>query len=262
MDYGYIIAIPAASSALQDIIPKESLEPGLRVIYKSFQNIVEDFAKRMLSAAENRRVCDALILASQGIHKRRKNEIPRTDGFFDKDFSGRSRAQEILENVLLKCQREPEEKKIPYISNAYINIVFEPEVSADLGHKIIKSAEQLTYQQLCILSMVGRRENDESIRDFQHEPSLEQSKLLHDCFELSMNGYIQITRSMTFSGQLLRYVNINPNTIYIENIGLALFKLMDLQDIPDDDIIPIAKLLHWEKKILPESGVGSWNPEI
>lgn len=264
MDYGYIVTIPAASSALQDIIPAESLESGLRVIYKSLQNIVEDFAERMLSEAENRRVCDALILASQGIHKRRKNgEVPRTDGFFDKDFSGRSRDQEILENVLLKCQREPEEKKIPYISNAYTNIVFEPEFSTDLSHKIIKSAEQLTYQQLCILSMVGRRQNtEESHRNFQDDFSLELSKLLHDCFEFVMNGYIQGGLTLTYSGQLPRYETLNTYTMHLENIGIATFKLMNLQDVPDADITPIAKLLGWKKKILPESGEVSWNPKF
>ena len=268
MDYGYVVAVPAVSSALQGIIPEESLEPGLRIIYKALQNIVEDFAERMLSEAENRRVCDALISASQGIHKRIEDkEIPRTDGFFDKDFSGRSRNQEILENVLLKCQREPEEKKIPYISNAYVNIVFEPEVSADLGHKIIKSAEQLTYQQLCILSMVGRRENsDEILRDFRSNPQLdhplELSKLLHDCFELVTNGYIQGGLTLTSSGRLPQYETLNPDSMLLENIGAAIFNLMNLGDIPDDDITPIAKLLDWEKKILSESGEVSWNPEI
>ena len=64
--------------------------------------------------------------------------------------------------MVLKIQREPEEKKARYIAKIYENSVFEQEVSADLGHKIIKSAEQLTYQQLCILSMIGRRERGEN----------------------------------------------------------------------------------------------------
>ena len=268
MDYGYILTIPAVSTALQGIIPEESLEPALRVVYKALQNVVEDFAERMLSEAENRRVCDALILASQGIHKRIENgEIPRRDGFFYKDFSGRSGDREIIENVLLKCQREPEEKKIPYISSTYVNIVFELEFSADLGHKIIKSAEQLTYQQLCIMSMVGRRENSEEVpRTFglnlQLNPPLELSKLLHDCFELVTNGYIQGGLTLTSSGQLPRYETLNPHTMYLENIGIATFKLMNLRDIPDDDIVRMAELLGWEKSTSSESGEVSWNPKV
>ncbi len=114
----------------------------------------------------------------------------REDSFFDRNDTERSNADEVLENVVLKVQREPEEKKIPYISRIYENSVFEQEVSADLGDKIIKSAEQLTYQQFCILSLVGKRENtEEFLRDFQFDFSLELSKLLHDCFELVTNGY-------------------------------------------------------------------------
>ena len=166
--------------------------------------------------------------------------------FFDKDFSDRSKDEEILENVILKCQREPEEKKIRYISNVYVNTVFEQEISADLSHKIIKSAEQLTYQQLCILSMVGRKEKGQEFpTSFEAEFSLELSKLLHDCFELHTNGYIQGGLSLTFSGQLPRYETLTPHNMHLENIGVTIFKLMNLQDIPDSDIVPIAKLLDW-----------------
>ena len=164
--------------------------------------------------------------------------------------------------MVLKIQREPEEKKARYIAKIYENSVFEQEVSADLGHKIIKSAEQLTYQQLCILSMIGRREKGENFpSNFQSEWSLELSKLLHDCFELSMNGYVQGRLSLNISGQLPRYEAFNPRSMYLENVGIVTFNLMNLQDICDDDITPIAKLLGWEKKILPESGEASWNPK-
>ena len=149
----------------------------------------------------------------------------------------------------------------------YENTAFEQEISADLSHKIIKSAEQLTYQHFCILSMVGRRENDEdALRDFQPNPQLDPplklSKLLHDCFELVTNGYIQGGLTFTFNGRLPQYETLNPNSMLLENIGRALFSLMNLQDIPDDDIVPIAELLHWEKSTLPENGEVSWNPEI
>lgn len=264
IEYGSIIGGPLASSALQGTIPEEVLEIGIPVLSNSLKNIGQECAERMLSPRENLRVGSALILAAKGIRKRlENNEFPREDGFFDRNHTERSSADEVLENVVLKVQREPEEKKIPYISRVYENSVFEQEVSADLGHKIIKSAEQLTYQQLCVLSMVGRRENtEEFLRDFQVDFSLELSKLLHDCFELVTNGYIQGGLSLTFSGQLPRYETLNPYTMHLENIGIATFNLMNLHDIPDDDIMPIAKLLDWERHILPENGKVSWNPKF
>ena len=124
MDYGYILTIPAVSTALQGIIPEESLEPALRVVYKALQNVVEDFAERMLSEAENRRVCDALILASQGIHKRIENgEIPRRDGFFYKDFSGRSGDREIRRECIIKVslQRTRRKERFPISQTPLLN---------------------------------------------------------------------------------------------------------------------------------------------
>ena len=241
---------------------------GGKILEIGFRTIADEISKRTIGPREKVRAGAAIAFALAGIHQRLENgENPRADGFFDKSDRRRSESDEVLENMVLKIQREPEEKKAPYIAKIYENSVFEPKISADLGHKIIKSAEQLTHQQLCILSMVGRRENSADIlEDFrlnpQFDPSLELSKLLHDCFELVTNGYIQGGLTLTFSGRLPQYETLNPNSMLLENIGIAIFNLMDLQDIPDDDIIPIAKLLHWEKSLSSKNGKISWNPEI
>ena len=241
---------------------------GGKALEIGFRMIADEISKRTIGPREKVRAGAAIAIALVGIHQRLENrERPRGDDFFNKSDRGRSESDEVLENMVLKIQREPEEKKAPYIAKIYENSFFESEVSVDLAHKIIKSAEQLTYQHLCILSMVGRRENKEdALGDFQLNPqldhSLELSKLLHDCFELVTNGYIQGGLTLTFSGRLPQYETLNPNSLYLENIGIALFKLMNLQDIRDDDITPIAKLLHWEKSVSPESGKVSWNPKI
>ena len=268
IEYGSIVGVPLATATLQSMVPEEVLQITIPTLANSLKNIGQEFAERMLSPRENLRVGSALILASEGIRRRLENgENRREDCFFDENDTGRSEADEVLENMVLKIQREPEEKKTPYIAKIFENTVFEQEISADLSHKIIKSAEQLTYQQLCILSMVGRRKNEEEAPgDFQLNPrldhSLELSKLLHDCFELVTNGYIQGGLTFTYNGRLPQYETLNPKSLYLERIGIALFQLMDLQDIPDDDIIPITKLLHWEKDVSSESGEVSWNPKI
>ena len=237
---------------------------GGKALEIGFKMIGNEISRRMIGPREEIRAGAAIAFALTGIHQRLENgEKPRQDDFFDKDISIRSKNEEILENAILKCQREPEEKKSRYIAKIYENSVFEQEVSADLGHKIIKSAEQLTYQQLCILSLVGQRENtEEFLRDFQFDFSLELSKPLHDCFELVTNGYMQGGLTLTHSGRLPRYETLNPYTMHLENIGIATFNLMNLHDIPDDDIAPIAKLLDWERHILPENGKVSWNPKF
>ncbi len=261
---GSAISGLAAGLLSGDPVTTIGVSVGSKLIQIGFRKIGNEILERMIGPREKIRAGAAFAFALAGIRQRlEKGEKPREDGFFDKDFSDRSKDEEILENVILKCQREPEEKKIRYISNVYVNTVFEQEISADLSHKIIKSAEQLTYQQLCILSMVGRREKgQEFLTSFEPEFSLELSKLLHDCFELVTNGYIQGGLTVTFSGRLPQYEALDSHSMFLENIGIALFQLLYLQDIPDDDIGPIAKLLHWEKKIIPDSEKVSWNPAI
>ena len=241
---------------------------GGKALEIGFRMIGNEISERMIGPREEIRIGAAISFAIKGIRERLENgESLREDGFFDKNHTRRSDCDEVLENVVLKAQREPEEKKIPYISSIYENTAFEAEISANLSHKIIKSAEQLTYQQLCILSMVGRREDDEDIlRNFQPnsqlEHPLELSTLLHDCFELVTNGYIQGGLTLTASGRLPQYEALNPNSMLLGNIGIAIFDLMSLQEILDDDIVPIAELLGWEKSTSSESGEGTWDPKV
>ena len=245
-----------------DPVTATAIGIGGKALEIGFRTIGNELLARMIGPREKVRAGAAFAFALVRIHQRLENdERPREDGFFDKDIAGRSKNEEILENAILKCQREPEEKKISYISNVFVNTIFDSEISNDLSHKIIKSAEQLTYQQLCILSMVGKREKkQEFATSFGSESSLELTKLLHDCFELVTNGYLQGGLSLTYSGQLPRYETLTPASMYLENIGITIYNLMNLHDIPDDDIAPIAKLLGWEKEIIPESKKVSWNP--
>ena len=46
-------------------------------------------------------------------------KTPAKMTFFDEKQTGRSDAEEVLEHMLLKAQREPEEKKIQYIGYLY-----------------------------------------------------------------------------------------------------------------------------------------------
>ena len=263
---GSTIAGLAAGVLSGDLITSAVLGAGGKAFEIGLRMIGNEILERMTGPREKIRAGAAIAFAVVGISKRlERGENHREDGFFDKSDTGRSSSDEMLENIILKTQREPEEKKIPYISSIYENTAFEAEISADLSHKIIKSAEQLTYQHLCILSMVGsQKDQDEIFRDSQPilNPSLEQSILLHDCFELSTMGYIQGGLVLTFSGQPPRYEDLRPQSMRLEKIGTAVHKLMNLQDIPENAIAPIAKLLRWEKKILPQSGETMWNPKI
>ena len=61
--------------------------------------------------------------------------------------------KKLLRAYLLKCQREPEEKKIKYMGHFFSNVSFHPEISAYMAHQLCKHAEQMTYRQFCLLKL-------------------------------------------------------------------------------------------------------------
>lgn len=210
--------------------------------------IGQDFSERQLSAQEDLRVGKVLVIAAQEIHQRRKNsENFRDDGFFDKQPTGRSDAEEVAEGILLKCQREPQEKKIPYMGYLLASIAFDSNISVDMGHQLIKVAEQLTYRQFCILKLVVvkerfglRNQSYQSLNKF----SKELYQVLQECHDLCLKGRLDYKIPLTFSGEIaISYMNMQPNDMTIQRVGEDLFKLMKLSAIPDEDIIPIARVL-------------------
>ena len=129
-----------------------------------------------------------LAIAAREIHQRiEAGEGVRTDGFFDPKHTGRSDAEEVAESVLLKSQREPEEKKLPYMGHLLSSVAFDSEIGAHMAHQIIKTAEELTYRQLCLLKLAvvkdgfGLRAEEYRNQD-QFQKSLYQ--VLYECLDL------------------------------------------------------------------------------
>ena len=212
------------------------------------KNIGQDFSKRQLSPREDYRVGKVLAIAALEIHQRlEKGENPRNDSFFDEKPTGRSDAEEIAEAIILKCQREPQEQKIPYMGFLTASIGFDSDISADMGHQLIKAAEELTYRQLCILKLAVVKHRfglrDQNYQDCE-KFSKELYQVLQECHDLCLKNYLDYKIPVTFRGEIaVGYVNLQPNNITIQGIGEDLFKLMKLSLIPDEDIIPIAKVL-------------------
>ena len=212
------------------------------------KNIGQEFSGRVLSPREDFRVGKVLVIAAREIYQRLENgENLRNDGFFDEKPTGRSEAEEVAEAIMLKCQREPQEKKILYMGYLKASIAFDSNISVDMGHQLIKVAEQLTYRQLCILKLVAVKDHfGLRNQDYQnHEKfSKELYQVLQECHDLCLKGCLDYKIPLTFSGEIaVSYMNMQPNDMAIQKIGEDLFKLMKLSSIPDEDIIPIANVL-------------------
>ena len=221
--------------------------PAGTLIERMLKGIGKKFSQRQLSPREDFRVGKVLAIAALEINQRLENgENYRNDGFFDQKPTDRSDAEEIAESIMLKCQREPQEKKIQYMGYLKASIAFE-NVSADMGHQLIKAAEELTYRQFCILKLsVVKDRFDLRNQDYQnHEKfSKELYQVFQECHDLCLKNYLDYKIPLTHSGEIaVSYMNMRPNDMTIQRIGEDLFKLMKLSSIPDEDIIPIAKVL-------------------
>ena len=153
-----------------------------------------EFSSRHLSKREEARAGSVLAFAAAEIHRRVENgESIRQDRFFDQGQSGRSGAEEVVENIVMKCQREPQAKKIPFAGYLLANLVFRSDIGVDMAHQIIRLADELTYRQLCLLRIAGKPE-ELSLRDsdYRGQETFSNSlyPILHECLDLYHKGLL------------------------------------------------------------------------
>ena len=206
------------------------------------KNLGQEISRRLLGPREAVRVGGVLALTAEEIRQRiEQGERIRTDGFFEKDSSGRSGAEEVGESVLLKCQREPEEKKLPYMAHLLSGIVFDSEISADMAHQITKAAEQMTYRQLCLIKIAVIKDllNLRTSNYRGHGPfSKDLYQILYECHDLYNRGFV------SFGGEAsLGPTDMMPGRMKVQGLGGDIFNLMKLGLIPDEDLTPIIEKL-------------------
>lgn len=206
-------------------------------------------AGRLSLSREEARVGGVLIVATAEILRRvEQGEKLRQDGFFDSGPLGRSDAEEAVESILLKCQREPQEKKIPYMGYLIANLAFESDTTADKAHLVIKTADELTYRQLCLLSIANQaHELDLRDSDYSHEELYLNAlyMILYECLDLYRKEIIHIgPEHLGLSvDPTLGPAGVWPATMRAQGLGIVILSMMKLWLIPDEDKEPIIRLL-------------------
>ncbi|MEK6768693.1 MAG: hypothetical protein AABY85_06860 [Gemmatimonadota bacterium] len=208
----------------------------------ALKRIGQEASERLLGPREKVRVGGVLAIAAAEIKQRIENgESVRSDGFFDRKAAGQSDAEEVAESVLLKSQREPEERKIPYMGFLLSNVAFDPQISAQMAHQIIKAAEQLSYRELCILKLaVVRQAFTLRDGDYRGQDSFtkELYQVLYECLDLYHRAFINFGGEVAFGP-----TDVAPAKMTVQGLGADLYNLMRLARIPDADLIPIAAQL-------------------
>lgn len=196
----------------------------------------------LLSNREKSRVISVSYIAKCEVEQKIRNgESVRQDGFFDSNQYGRSDAEEVVENVLLKCQKEPQEKKIRFMGYLLANLVFRSDISVDMAHQIINYAEELTYRQLCLLRIATCRDvrklRDSDYREQKLYPNGPYD-ILHECSDLFDKEFISLGEG-SFGG----VTNIRPAKMRTQGMGRLIHDLMNLDRVPHDDLDSVANHL-------------------
>lgn len=206
----------------------------------ALKHIGEEASERLLAPREAVKVGGVLALIAAEVSSRTASgEKLRTDDFFKE--SGRSAAEEVAESVLLKSQREAEEKKLPYMAHLFAGIAFDRTVSAAMAHQLVKAAEQLTYRQLCLLRL-GAVKQLLVLRkvDYRQQGSFSKHlyQVLYEVHDLYNRGYVSYGGSAAFGPS-----DVTPASISPQGIRADLHNLMKLTEIEFSEILEIAIVL-------------------
>lgn len=241
---GYLIGGPggaALGGALGAIIPKS----------------IFDISNRILSRREEIRVGATAAFAITKIKSRRDaGDALRNDGFFEKEEKKRADAEEIFEGVLLKAKNEHEEKKTKILGNIFANTAFLPGFSVGEANYLLRVTENLTYKQICLMSLIKRKNEIKGIKlrnkGYQQEyetnkMSYETMSLLQQAYEMYNLGLVvcaaKPSESESIFWSMTEWLDVTPSHLVLTSIGKRYHQVMGLDDIPEEDVREVSRYL-------------------
>ena len=219
-----------------------ALGAGGAAVATALRKIGEEASERLLGPREQVRIGGVLALVAEEVRQRtEQGQQVRNDHFFEGDPNHRSDAEEVAESTLLKCQREAEERKLPFMAHLLANIAFDSSTSSHMSHQLLKAAEQLTYRQFCLLRIGVLREHL-GLRKTDYRGhgtySRELYQVLYECHDLYNRGFVSFGGTAGFGPS-----DVFPAQMKPQGIGGDLHNMMRLATISPEDYMPIAELL-------------------
>lgn len=255
---GSEIAGPAAGAAVGFFVggPGGAALGGASGVVIS--KVLADIVGRLLSEREAIRVAATADYAITKVKARLDSgDELRNDGFFKERKTGRSDAEEIFEGVLLKAKNEHEEKKARILGNIFANTAFFPGFSVGEANHLLRIAENATYREMCILSLIKRKDEipeiklrEDSYSDYWQEADkgitlAETVSTVQEAYEMYGLGLI-LCKDKTDKGgfwSMTEWTDIAPNGLELTPMGERYYQVMGLDDIPRQDIVRVAEYL-------------------
>jgi hypothetical protein len=200
------------------------------IITKLFTKAGSEIKKSLFGQRERVKIGFTYAVGYYKMKLRLENgDAIRNDDFFNRIDNNRSTAEEIFEGVLRSSEKEYEEKKLIFFSNLLANISFTTEVSKDKAHFYLKTAQDLSYTQLCILQLTT----------ISKEKSLNWYYPFNEFEELLEFGALEPLIEDLIDRKLIKKLNIGTGGIIkieLTKIGNQMSSLMELNEISLKDL--------------------------
>lgn len=219
------------------------------LLVEGIKRVIGDVADRMLSSREQDRLGAGAFHAVIKISERLEagDQLSNT-AILDNAGGSRAPLDEILEGVLLTCRSTFEEKKLPFVANILPNSLF-VEVEPETVHFVLQLAERLTYQEICVAAILGKKhqlnfdtrllapsmhlDKDQLVGLKRRTPLQMRKAAITKCIYAIGDNYPgMVSRD---EGALGPY--------QLSDFGRVVFKLMGLEGVPEPELLGVQALL-------------------
>lgn len=200
--------------------------------------VVKDMLSRALSVKEKERIEIVAEIAKQKI-----DEHIKLGHSLRKDFN-KAKSSELFEGALLKAKNTYETKKLPLIANLFAKAPFTNTPLENMNQTLIH-AEQLSYRQLCILSIIGENEFDKKLglsdKPYMHESDTKKydemsEGIYQDILSMIQLGILYQPAGRAEGGMYINFSGyVVPNNLVFSYPGRLLYNGLELDQIPQAD---------------------------
>lgn len=214
--------------------------PNAGIVVSALSPIIESGVKsimpKSLSERENRRIEVVFEQVIQKISNRlSQGMVPRSDKIYYANEIEIPNAQELFEGVLLKAREEHQARKLSFYSSFFANLCFEETINLEHAHYLLSLIERLTYRQLVILAYMS---DGKSIQTGRWDSlfKVSHSSELYKYYDF-YSEYVDLynVRIVTQAGNLPGFA-LGMSETKISDMGLSIVRLLELQNVPQEDI--------------------------
>lgn len=228
-----VSASKALSQGVGTYLGQTLVSPLAAPVISMISSQLCDIADRQFSSLEAERAKSGITAAIDIFHERLNNgDKLRDDGFFTprdeeviNSVRGRTKADKVFESMILTVKNDAEERKAKYIGKLFANLCFNKTVAPIHINSHIKTAGELSYNDLCYLYVF----RNASLFEFPDVGTLSDFPAIvakTEIFELMKLGFIASKKE---GPQPTWFGCIDIRELQVQGYGFALYELMELE---------------------------------